>query len=195
MKIGIITPLESHHRYLIKEIYKKYKNIIIIKDKKKIKPPFKNNYINLKKQENYESERWFKDKIVFPKKKLIRIIYDINNKKNIKIVKEEDLDLLITFGSIKLRKEFTNNFKKNKIINLHGGDPNYYRGLDSHLWSIYHGDYKSIQSCLHYVSEKLDTGKIIQKKRINLKKNTKLHQLRCQNTELLSKWFLITLIN
>ena len=75
MKIGIITPLESHHRYLIKEIYKKYKNIIIIKDKKKIKPPFKNNYINLKKQENYESERWFKDKIVFPKKKLIRILY------------------------------------------------------------------------------------------------------------------------
>ena len=47
MKIVIITPLEKHHEYIISEIYKKYKNIIVIKDDKKIKSKFNTKYKNI----------------------------------------------------------------------------------------------------------------------------------------------------
>ena len=48
-------------------------------------------------------------------------------------------------------------------INLHGGDPEKYRGLDSHLWSIYHEDWASLVSTLHVVSKDLDAGDSIEK--------------------------------
>lgn len=36
-------------------------------------------------------------------------------------------------------------------LNLHGGDPERYRGLDSHLWSLYHDDPSGLVVCLHHV--------------------------------------------
>ena len=50
---------------------------------------------------------------------------------------------------------------ENKIFNLHGGDPEKYRGLDSHYWSIYHNDFKSLITTLHKVRPILDTGEIV----------------------------------
>ena len=49
---------------------------------------------------------------------------------------------------------------KNKIFNLHGGNPEEFRGLDSHYWSIYHNNF-NLYSCLHKLSYKLDDGDII----------------------------------
>ena len=60
-------------------------------------------------------------------------------------------------------------------------NPEKYRGLDSHYWSIYHGDFK-LETCLHVLNNKLDDGKIIFKKCIKLKKNLRIFQLRELNT-------------
>ena len=37
----------------------------------------------------------------------------------------------------------------------------YYRGLDSDLWAIYHRDYKNIGVTIHMVDSELDTGEIL----------------------------------
>ena len=84
MKIVIITPLEKHHEYIISEIYKIYKNIIVIKDDKKIKSIFNTKYRNIKLQKNYENKIWFKKKFIFPKEIKIIKINDANKNKNIK---------------------------------------------------------------------------------------------------------------
>lgn len=194
MKIGIITPLDHHHKFIISEIYKKYKNLFIIKDNKKVKAKFKNQYINHVRQKKYEINRWFSKNIQFPEKKQIIEIYDVNKTKNIRIIKKQKFNLLITSGSIKLSENFINNFKKTNIINLHGGDPNYYRGLDSHFWAIYHSDFKRLCSCVHLVSKKLDTGKIINIKKIKLFKNMKLYQLRSRNIELVTKMLISSIL-
>ena len=72
---------------------------------------------------------------------------------------------------------------KNKIINLHGGDPQRYRGLDSHLWAIYHEDWENIVTTLHILNKKLDDGDIIHQKKIELKNISCLSQLRAINTK------------
>ena len=90
-------------------------------------------------------------------------------------------------GSTRLSKKFIKNFNKISIVNLHGGNPNYYRCLDSHYWSIYHEDFKNLKVCLHYVDAGLDTGKIIKIQNIKLLRNMKLYQLRSKNAEIAQK--------
>ena len=51
-------------------------------------------------------------------------------------------------------------------INLHGGNPEYYRGLDCHLWAIYHNDWNNVVTTLHYIDEGIDTGDIIFQSRV-----------------------------
>jgi len=187
MKIVIITPLENHHKYIINEIYKKFKNIVVIKDTKKIKSKFNTRYKNTKLQKNYEKKLWFNKEFIFPKKLKIIKINDINNKNNINKIDKLKPSILISSGAIKLSKEFIYNFKKIKIVNLHGGDPDYYRGLDSLLWAIYHNEFENLKVSIHYVDEKLDCGKIIDKQKIKLFKNMKLYQLRSRNVEMTKK--------
>ena len=76
---------------------------------------------------------------------------------------------------------------ENKIFNLHGGDPEKYRGLDSHYWSIYHKDFNYLVTTLHKVRPTLDTGEIILQERVKLWSNMKLYHFRASNTELCVK--------
>ena len=68
-------------------------------------------------------------------------------------------------------------------LNLHGGAPEYYRGLDSHLWAIYHNDFKNLITTLHYVEPTLDTGKIVFEEKLRITKDTPMERLRIVNTE------------
>jgi len=182
--------LDNHHKYIISEIYKKHKNIIVAKDSKRIKAKFDTRYKNEYLQNNFENKIWFKKNFVFPKDIKVLKLFDINNKINInKIVKLKPF-LIITSGAIKLNNNFINEFKKTKIVNLHGGDPEFYRGLDSLFWAIYHNEYHNLKVAIHYVDKKLDTGKIIEKQKIKIIKNMRLYQLRKSNVELTIKLLL-----
>ena len=77
--------------------------------------------------------------------------------------------------------------KSNKIFNLHGGDPERYRGLDSHLWSIYHNDFTALLTTLHRLVSKLDTGDIVAKCSIPITRNLPLYKLQAMNTEICIK--------
>ena len=57
-----------------------------------------------------------------------------------------------------------------------------YRGLDSHLWAIYHNDFKNLVTSLHYVVKRIDAGNLIFSQRIMVSKNTKIFALRALNT-------------
>ncbi len=69
------------------------------------------------------------------------------------------------------------------MLNLHGGDPENYRGLDSHLWAIYHRDFEALVTTLHFVTSELDDGDIVGQMRVPLRSGMALHQLRAANTE------------
>ena len=77
---------------------------------------------------------------------------------------------------------FLKELKDSKIVNLHGGNLNYYRGLDSHLWSIYHRDFDNLLTTLHFVKKKLDTGNVILTKKINIHRNLSFEAIRAFNT-------------
>lgn len=193
MKIAVVTPLENHHKYIITEIHKRYKKLFVINDRKRIKPKFNINLKNIILQRKYEKKLWFKKTLKFSKQIKTIKINNVNLEKNIIKIKKLKPDLLITSGAIKLSGNFLKKFKDIKIVNLHGGDPNYYRGLDSLSWAIYHNDFANLKVSMHYVNEKLDCGNIIDIKKIRIFKNMKFYQLRAENVETTKKMLLVYL--
>ena len=108
---------------------------------------------------------------------------NINNLKVIDILKKNKVKYLIVFGTKKITSNILKLYK-DKIFNLHGGNPEEYRGLDSHYWSIYYNDFNNLVSCIHILNKKLDDGKIIFKAKLKIPKKTKIHQLREINTKI-----------
>lgn len=180
MKIIILTTYTKHHLYFINTLIKNIKNIKVVYEKKKINFKFKTWHKYLIKRDKYEKKFFFNNKI--PKTKNIKTFSDINSKNSIKYISKINPDILISFGIGLMNKNFLYKFKRKKIVNLHGGHPSYYRGLDSILWSIYHKDFKNLITTLHLVDKNFDTGNIIYKKKIIINKNTKFEHIRAVNT-------------
>lgn len=90
-------------------------------------------------------------------------------------------DLTVVFGTSIIKGEVLR-LLNNKVFNLHGGNPESYRGLDSHLWAIYNKDFKNLSTCLHKLSSELDAGDIFDLVSLNFPSKTSLFQLRYFNT-------------
>jgi len=179
--IAILTTKSSHHNYFIKSINDYTKNLIVIYEKKIIKPRFNIFHRFEKKRELYEKKLW-KNNILNKKKLNIYYVNNINGKIVQNILYRNKCTHIFVFGTQKINYNLFKKYK-NKMYNLHGGDTEKYRGLDSHYWSIYHNDFSSILTTLHLIDKNLDTGKIIYKIKINLKKVKKIQYLRSVNTK------------
>ena len=185
--ILLLTTKTIHHFFFINQI-SKFCNLSIIFELKPYQPKFKTNNYFEKKQNNYEKKRWFKneDQIKSYKNLEFLNVNNINSNKIIDYIKIKKPDIIFSFGISRLKKKYLNKIKK-KIYNFHGGDTSFYRGLDSHLWSLYHNDIRGLKVTLHEVKDKLDTGNVILKEKLKINNLEKLYQLRSINTELCVK--------
>ena len=181
MKVLLLTTKTDHHLFFINKIKKKIKNLYVFIEEKKINFQFKVKHPYLKQRSIFEKKYFFNNKKnIFPSHQSFK---DINNINSINCAKKIDPDIIILFGTGLLKKKFLKKFKKKHIINLHGGDPENYRGLDSILWSLYHMDKNGLVTTLHYVNKKFDRGKIIFKRKITFDKKISIHSIRAYNTE------------
>lgn len=193
MKVAILTTDTLHHTYFVKKITETFKidSIIIERDFAPFKYHTMHRFEWIDRPE-YEINRWFNtsDSPLFSMSEMFDNVYNCKNVNDqIGYFKKEKFDLGIVFGTGKVSKDVIACFKL--LVNLHGGDPSKYRGLDSHLWSIYHNDF-NLSVALHIVEPRLDTGGIIFRRDLILP--DELYKLRATTTEVcinLVKTFLI----
>ena len=100
--------------------------------------------------------------------------YNTNKRKQLETLLNElnkrKIALICLAGYMKiLPKEFINRFK-GKIINIHPSLLPKYKGLNTFAKAIKNGD-KLAGCSVHYVNEKLDSGKIILQKKVPIAKN------------------------
>ena len=114
--------------------------------------------------------------IKFAIKKKIKnkvIIYKNKNKAEkliLKILKKYKIELICLAGFMKiLSKKFIKNFK-GKIINIHPSLLPKYKGLNTHERVIQNKE-KYSGCTIHYVNEKLDSGKTIIQKKVKVFKS------------------------
>ena len=120
--------------------------------------------------------------IIFAKKFSIPIIC-INSNKNIfektilKKLFEYKIDIICLAGFMKiLSKRFIRNFK-GKIINIHPSLLPKYKGLNTFERALKSNE-KFTGCTVHFVNEKLDSGKIIIKKKVNIFKDDSIESLK-----------------
>lgn len=177
--IALFTTKTKHHVFFENKIFNKYKKIITIYETRSIKPKFSIKTYFESQRELYEKKKYFKCKKFNFQSESFKV-QNINSKQTLNILKKNNINFILVFGTRKISSKIVKKFN-NKIFNLHGGNPEKYRGLDSHYWSIYHNDF-NLSTCLHILNTKLDDGKIIFLKKIKLKKKMKIYKLRDLNT-------------
>jgi len=99
-----------------------------------------------------------------------------NDKKILKFLKKKKIKLICLAGFMKI---LSNNFIKKfegKIINIHPSLLPKYKGLNTHVRAIKSGD-KFAGCTVHYVTSKLDSGKIILQKKIKISRKDNRYSL------------------
>ena len=139
----------------------------LIKFSKNKKYPFSVSLIfsntNKAKGLRYSKIYKIKKKIIYYDKKIK------TDKKILKILAQKKIKLICLAGFMKiLSKNFIEKFQ-GKIINIHPSLLPKYKGLNTHIRAIKNRE-KFAGCTVHYVTSKLDSGKIILQKRVKISK-------------------------
>tara|TARA_B100000123_G_scaffold173972_1_gene129185 strand:+ start:466 stop:1047 length:582 start_codon:yes stop_codon:yes gene_type:complete len=146
----------------------------LIKFSKTYNSPIKINIVISNKKNAYG--------IRYAKKNKIKIkIIDFSKKREIihllKVLELNNIRLICLAGFLKiLSKDFIKSFK-GKIINIHPSLLPKYKGLNTHK-RVLENNEKNTGCSVHFVNEKLDSGKIILQKKIKIFKKDNVKSLK-----------------
>ena len=101
----------------------------------------------------------------------------INSNEVLNFIKSSNIDIAIVFGAGKVSDEILNSLTLFGL-NVHRGIAEEYRGLDSNLWALYHGDIENMGVTIHKINSQLDTGEILFQKKIVYPKTVEIFSLR-----------------
>ena len=110
-------------------------------------------------------------------KKVINFkIKNIAEKKLLNFLSKKNIKFICLAGFMKiLSKKFIKRFS-GKIINIHPSLLPKYKGLNTHQKALKNND-KYSGCTVHYVTQKVDSGKIILQKKVKIKRNDSLNTL------------------
>ena len=119
---------------------------------------------------NHKSKGLVFGKIYKIKKKVFNFKNTLSEQKIIHELKKNNINLICLAGFMKiLSKSFIKNFK-GKILNIHPSLLPKYKGLNTHEKAIENKD-KYSGCTVHFVNSKLDSGKIINQKKVIIGKH------------------------
>lgn len=184
MKLAILTTETLHHNYFVQEIARHHEIELIVEETQSLQAPFATFHPFEAEREQYEQARWFQDQAVPALQDFAPLLQvkNINDKQAVNALNTLQPEVILVFGTGRIKAPLIRSCEQG-ILNLHGGNPERYRGLDSHLWAVYHRDFDALDTCLHRLNAELDDGEIIMRIPIPLEKDLPLHALRAVNTE------------
>ena len=193
MKIVLLTTDTPHHTYFAWKINEIFPMQAIFIEKKGANARFETTHPCESLRDEYEYEILLKN--------FDGTISDITDTRSFESMNDNACisaleflkpDIVTVFGTGKLQMPLIE-VASFACLNLHGGNPERYRGLDTHLWAIYHDDFDDLVTTLHHVDADLDTGSIVLQSELKFKSNTQLHQIRAINTKVCVNLSLIAL--
>jgi methionyl-tRNA formyltransferase len=183
MRTVLLTTDTTHHRFYAWRLSQHFPLQAIVVETRCWKPHFETFHPFEELREQYEQNVLLADfKGAFADLTLTHTVESINSDESVAMLRSYAPDVLLVFGTGKLHPPVIE-IPAAVCLNLHGGNPEQYRGLDTHLWAIYHRDFPNLVSTLHQVEPEFDTGAIVAQAQLQLQKDSELYQLRSINTE------------
>lgn len=184
MRLVVLTTETLHHCYFVREMLASWPIELVVIERTGITPPFETHHAFEDQRDAYERATLFDDCPTtidqLAETLEVRSASDAESLDRLRRIQPE---AILVFGTGKLLRAVIE-LCPDGIVNLHGGDPEHYRGLDSHLWAIYHGEYQHMKVTLHRVNERLDDGDVILRRPLPICRGMKLYELRRVNTDL-----------
>lgn len=184
MKLLILTTESAHHAYFVRELQEALGSVTVFLETQEQQSAFDTHHPFEEMRDEYESRTWFGGKraVVSDYAPATRF-GSLNEEAAVAAIRRAGADLVVVFGTSRLKRSVIGACPPT-LLNLHGGDPENYRGLDSHLWAIYHRDFDGIMTTMHRVDTELDTGEIVSQAKVPIGEGMPLHALRAENTEM-----------
>jgi len=184
MRIAILTTDTLHHAYFVREFVKSYPESIVFEETRALTAPFVTAHPFEQDRDAHEKATWFGGRhAAISNFAEIRSFGSMNSPEAVAALRDIRADALVVVGTGKLDRQVIDKVPPGAALNLHGGDPEQYRGLDTHLWAVYHGDFAGLVTALHVVAPELDTGDIVATSEVSLSRGMTIPQLRGANTE------------
>lgn len=183
MKLVVLTTDTVHHTFFVQNLSRRYDIAAIFVETVSPAAPFPVEHPFEKEREEYEREHWFKGK--FPELSDFACVSQCSSMNDSSATAELaklSPDVVVVFGTGLLKQDVISCCPEG-MINFHGGNPERYRGLDSHLWAIYHRDFAGLVTTLHRVNSVLDDGQVIVQSALPIRRKMELYELRAVNTE------------
>ena len=183
MKIAILTTQTPHHAYFVREVASRFPVARAYCQTSVLRPPFDTGHPFEVARDDYERQVWFggadhRVADLVP----TDAVETMNDAAAVGSMTALAPDVVLVFGT-GLLKSAVLAVQPHLMLNLHGGDPEEYRGLDTHLWAIYHRDFGGLVTTLHRMTPTLDEGDVVLRDAVPLHHGMGIHQLRRANTE------------
>ena len=176
----LLTTDTTHHAFFARELAAVGALDAVIVEEPLPPPSFETHHPFEDERDAYEREEFFDGATpnLADLAACLRVT-DVNSAEVVGQIQRTD-SAVIVFGTRKIGGALLT-AAAGRILNLHGGDPELYRGLDSHLWAIYHGDRAALVTTLHVLNPELDDGEVVLQEALPLVRDLALHQLRSVN--------------
>lgn len=195
MKITLITGNSPRHKYLVDKFLEVDCEItwVIEDDEKKI--PYKDTSdqtlsklfdLHFEKRENAENEFFSKNAGSKSKSLINKILEikpkDLSSSKIDNFFKDQNTDILITYGCHILPKNLLDKVRMNKW-NIHGGLSPKYKGTATHFWPTYLLEPEYTGMTIHDITDDIDGGGIIHQTSVKLNKQDGIHDNACRTVK------------
>ena len=159
MKVAVLTTETPHHAYFVRAVKDAIGTVVVFRETASgPQPPFETHHPFEDERDDYEWKRWFGGRRTkISELAPVRSFRSMNDQEAVAALQSEGADVAIVFGTGVLKAPAIEACPR-QIFNLHGGDPEEYRGLDTHLWAIFLRDFGGLVTTLHRLDRGLDTG-------------------------------------
>lgn len=183
MKLAILTTETFHHAHFVRAVTGRFPVARVFCESAVLKPSFETAHPFETTRDEDECRVWFGGSPAqladFAPVEYVGSLNDLGAVGSMRALAPE---VVMVFGTGRLVPAVLA-VQPRLMFNFHGGDPEQYRGLDTHLWAIYHRDFAGLVSTLHRVTPELDNGDIVLQARVPLRRGMALYELRRANTE------------
>lgn len=182
--VVLLTTETTHHLYFAEEISRLHPLRAILVETGVAAAPFETFHPFEAERETYEREALLGGRAVaFEGIAETLAFASMNEPDAVAALRRLAPDVVVVFGTGRLRADIIEAARV-ACLNLHGGDPEKYRGLDTHLWAIYHRDFAALVSTLHHIDSGIDTGPIVERAPLEIPRGARLAHLRAMNTRI-----------
>ncbi len=183
MRLIILTTGSVRRRYFAQALHDAVPVTRVFVETGELTPPFETTHPFEAKSKEYEKNAWFKGHPpTFTDIAATEYFPSLNQTDAVRAMTAIQPDIMIVFGTRKLSTAVIDACPAG-VFNVHTGDPEQYRGLDAHLWTIYHRDFAALSVAVQSMSTDLDRGDILAMKKVAIEPGMRLFQLRAASTQ------------